>query len=247
MYRPSLLPCLLSCVLLALLPSARAGILEDRKIEDAIDSSYVFSQLLTDRSMVLIHVRHGAVELRGQVADERERRLLTYAIAAIPDVKQVENLLFVDSAGKRDSSRWRAQRIRAELLTQADVDVRATRITYSGERWEFTGTVANPAQVSLVAARVAALSAADPLHVNLELAAPGAAPVIDDASIVAMVRIALERLVGETMPLPEVSCVNGVVLIRGSLSDRRNLDEAARLAAAIRGVKSVDNRMAAAN
>lgn len=232
--------CFLAIVTAA--PLASAGILEDRGIEDAIASSFVFQHVLTDRSMVQIYVRGGAVELRGQTADESERALLASTIAAIPHVASVENHLFVDSAGKRDSRRWRALHIRTELMAQADLDLRATRIVYSGQRWEITGTVPSAEQRDLATERIAALSAAEPLHVNLQIAAPEPPAPMDDASITGLVRRALDRLAAPLAQSLEVSCTGGAVLIRGPLANVADPAEVARLAKAIRGVKSVDYR-----
>lgn len=236
----SLLTFVLASAMAALAAEAKAGILEDRGIEDAIASSFVFQHVLTDRSMVQLYVRGGAVELRGQTADETERALLGYTIAAIPHVVSVDNNLFVDSAGKRDSRRWRALRIRTELMAQADLDLRATRIAYSGQRWEIAGSVPSEAQRELATARIAALAISEPLHVNLQVAAPAPEAPMDDASVIGLVRSALDRLAAPRAESLNVSCVGGVVLIRGPLASKSELPEFTRLAAAIRGVKSVE-------
>lgn len=242
-----LLTCLLAGAIIAFAPRSPAGILEDRGIEDAIASSFVFQHVLTDRSMVQIYVRGGAVELRGQTADETERALLVDTIAAIPRVASVQNHLFVDSAGKRDSRRWRALHLRMELMAQADLDLRATRIVYSGQRWEITGSVPSETQRDLAVARIAALSASEPLHVNLQIVAAEPMAPMDDASIIGLVRSALDRLPAPQTQSLEVSCVDGAVIIRGPLARSAQLPEFTRVATAIRGVKSVEWKPLATN
>lgn len=227
-----------SCLVSAL----RAGILEDRAIEDAMEASYVFQHVLTDRSMVQVYIRQGAAELRGQAADERERALLGYTVGAIKNVTTVQNLLFVDSADKRANGRWRALRVRAQLLTRGDVDLRRTRVNYAADHWQIAGTVADEAERARVLQGIATIASPEPVRVSLEFAPSGAPTAIDDPSIAAMVRCALEALPAMPAPL-EITSEAGAVVIRGSVRSPAGFDDISRVAAGIRGVKSVENRM----
>jgi osmotically-inducible protein OsmY len=223
---------------------ARAGILEDRAIEDVMESSYVFQHVLTDRSMVQVYVRSGMVELRGQVADERERQLVADLIAALPNVRGVDNQLFLDSANKRTDSRWRAQRIRAHLVTRASFDATRTRIGFEDGAWEITGEVTDEAQRDELTRTVRTLIGGENVRVNLRLVAPSSkVRPVDDPSIVAIVRGALQEFLAAGSERPAVESNQGAVILRGNCRSDIIRVEFARLAAQVRGVRSVDNQL----
>ncbi|MBI5423578.1 MAG: BON domain-containing protein [Opitutae bacterium] len=222
-----------------------AGILEDRGIEDAINRSIVFREVLIDRSMVQLYVRYGLVEMRGQVADERERDLLTYFVTALPDVKQVDNRLFVDSPDRRATERWRAIRLRSLLTMQAGIDVSRTEIAFAGGRWQLVGEVHDDAARALIAQRLHEIAPQETLATALILstAAPTKSVRVDDASIGAIVRSTLESASGLVISDPQVRSQNGMVLILGTVPTAADKARASQLAAAARGVVSVENRL----
>lgn len=233
---------------LALVPSlpARAGILEDRGIEDAIASSFVFRQMLIDPSMVVLYVRSGKVELRGQVSDERERDLLTFIIAALPNVASVDNQLFVDSATRRSGERWQVFRQRAMLLMEGDLELERTRVEFTGGRWVLGGEVSNSAQLALVEQRSQALFPDQPLPFALRVTpSVQAVPTIDDASVAAIVRSRLERAPGVQLQNARVTCRQGVVLLYGTVASPTQIEVALQLARTSRGVRSIDNQLRA--
>ncbi len=236
---------LASLALISLLP-ARAGILEDRGIEDAIAGSFVFRQMLIDPSMVIIYVRSGKVELRGQVSDERERDLLTFIIAALPNVGAVDNQLFVDSATRRTGERWEVFRQRAILLMEGDLDLERTRIEFSGGRWSLGGEVSSEAQLALVRQRADALFPNSPLPLSLRAApAVQAVPTLDDASIAAIVRSRLERTPGIQLQNARITSRQGVVQLYGTVASPGQIEIALRLARSSRGVRDIDNQLRA--
>lgn len=232
--------------LVTLTSTLRAGVLEDRGIEDAIDSSFVFRELLIDRTMVQIYVRYGVVELRGQVVDERERDLLTYFISALPEVTQVDNRLFVDSDNRRDSTRWRALRLRAQLIMLARVEARPSRVEVRGERWQLVSEFHDEASRQAFAASAHEL--APDVQLVLTLSDPHLTPLapfkMDDPSIAAMVRSALSPSSTLTIIEPQVSCTKGKVTLKGYVRTPAEQTLALQLATASRGVLAVDNRLA---
>lgn len=237
--------CLALLTFSAALPPLRAGILEDRGIEDAINRSVVFREVLIDRSMVQLYVRYGLVELRGQVADERERDLLTYFVTALPDVKQVDNRLFVDSVGRRDNERWRAIRLRSQLAMQTGIDVSHTQIAFAGNRWQLVGEVADDAARALIAQRLRELSPDNPLPTALIVSREATAKPqpVDDPSIAAIARGALESAAGLVISDPQISAHNGKVVLQGTVASEADKVRATQLATATRGVISVVNEL----
>lgn len=240
--------CFVTLLLLtAALPPARAGILEDRGIEEAIKRSVIFREVLIDRSMVQLYVRYGLVEMRGQVADERERDLLTYFVRALPEVKQVDNRLFVDSAGRRNTDRWRAIRQRSLLTMQAGIDVSRTEITFASGRWRLVGEIADNATLVVLTQRLHELTPTDPLAVAVTVSSAPAAKKspVDDASIAALVRSALESSPDLVISDPQVSCRHGTVVLHGSVRSAAEKERAAKLASLSRGVVAVVSELTA--
>lgn len=233
-------------VLTAALSPVRAGILEDRGIEDAIKRSVVFREVLIDRSMVQLYVRYGIVEMRGQVADERERDLLTYFISALPEVKQVDNRLFVDSTERRSSERWRAIRLRSLLAMQAGIDVSRTQVAFADGHWQLTGEVPDNATRTAIAQHLRELTPEEPLPVALNISSDqtGKKFPIDDASIAAIARSTLERTPNLVITEAQVSCFRGTVLLRGSVRTASDKERATRTASASRGVVTVVSELA---
>jgi osmotically-inducible protein OsmY len=233
---------------LALVPTlpVRAGILEDRGIEDAIAGSFVFRQMLIDPSMVILYVRSGKVELRGQVSDERERDLLTFIIAALPNVGAVDNQLFVDSATRRTGERWEVFRQRAVLLMEGDLELERTRVEFSGGRWSLGGEVSSEAQIALVQQRAATLFPNTPLPLTLRVAPTvQGVPTLDDASIAAIVRSRLERTPGIQLQNARITSSQGVVLLYGTVASAAQIEVSLRLARSSRGVRGIDNQLRA--
>lgn len=232
--------------LVSVTPTIHAGVLEDRGIEDAIARSFVFRELLVDRTMVRCYVRYGVVELRGQVADERERDLLSYFIAALPEVKQVDNRLFVDSDTRRESPRWHALRLRSQLLMLGRVDASQTRVEVISERWQLVGEFADESRRQDFTRCAQTLAPSVPLSLTLggSAAAPVAPTKMDDPSIVAIVRSALESSSALTLTESGITCTQGKVTLRGYVRSATEQQLAQQLATASRGVAAVENRLA---
>lgn len=235
----------LFCALLALSSvSAPAGILEDRAIEDAIQSSFVFRELLADPTMVQIYVRYGAVEVRGQVADEHEHLLVGDLIAALPHVRTVDNRLFVDSAHRRSTYLWLGGRIRAHLLMQASVEVEKLTIRVSTETIQFGGRVRDAAQSDLIATLIGNFSSGRMLRNQLEIS-PDLRPrrAIDDASVTALAWGALRTMPTLQLSPRAITSEGGHVSIVGIGAAPGDLVEVASRLSALRGVQRITNQV----
>jgi osmotically-inducible protein OsmY len=221
-----------------------AGILEDRAIEDAIESSYVFRSVLTDRTMVQLYVRQGAIEMRGQAADERERALIERTLINIPNVVRVDNQLFVDSAGRRDHFRWRAARLLAVLRVQKDLDVALVELEAHDGTLDLIGTTTNTAQRERIEARVRALAPSERVTNRLRIDPALTKPVlVDDASIIAMVHSAIEGLPGDKDATLRVASRAGEVVIDGAAASAHAMAVITQCAESVRGVRVVHNRL----
>lgn len=238
------LPALLSLLLALTSASAPAGILEDRAIEDAIQSSFVFRELLADPVMVQIYVRYGAVEVRGQVANEREHLLVGDLIAALPNVLKVDNRLFVDSAHRRTTYLWLAASIRAHLHMQAAVEVENLTVRVTSNAIQFGGRVRDAAQSDLIAARIAAFSPGRSLHNQLEIF-PSLGPprALDDPSVIALAWGALRSLPTVQLSPRAITSTGGHVTLVGIASTPGDLVEVSRRLTALRGVRKLTNQV----
>ncbi len=244
LHKSSLFPAVAFAVALIAPQIARAGILEDRAIEDAIEASYVFRSVLTDRSMVHLYVRQGAIEVRGQAADERERSLLERTLVNIPNVVRVDNQLFVDSAGRRDHFRWRAARVLAALRVQKDLNTSRVELEAHDGTLDLIGVTTDAAQSGRIEARVRALAPAERITNRLRTeAAPTHSPLIDDASIVAMVHSAIDALPWEKDPTLRVTSRAGEVVIDGAPATASAVLAMTQCAESIRGVRGVKNQL----
>lgn len=241
---PSRLPALLSALLAFTSLNAPAGILEDRAIEDAIQSSFVFRELLADATMVQIYVRYGAVEIRGQVADEHEHLLVGDLIAALPHVRTVDNRLFVDSADRRTTYFWLSGRVRDHLLRQAAIEVEDLTIRVSTETIQVGGRVRDAAQSDLIAAEIGRFATGRTLRNQLELAS-GLRPrrVIDDASVVALSWGALRGVPTLQLSPRAITSEGGHVRVVGIATAPGDLVEVARRLGALRGVQRITNHV----
>lgn len=224
----------------------RAGILEDRAIEDAVEASYVFRSVLTDRTMVHLYVRQGAIEVRGQAADERERALLERTLVNIPNVVRVDNQLFVDSAGRREHFRWRAARLLAALRVEKNLDASLVELEAHDGTLDLIGATTDAAQSERIEARVRALAPAERITNRLRLESATTKPAhIDDASIVAMIHSAIDALPAEKDPTLRVTSRAGEVVINGAPATANAVQAITQCAESIRGVRLVRNQLAA--
>lgn len=247
MHPSKLLPLL--CGFLFLFTPARSGILEDRAIEDAIQASFVFRELLSDPVMVQVYVRYGAVELRGQVADEREHLLVGDLIAALPDVRTVDNRLFVDSAHRRTSDRWIAARLRALLLVQNELELGELAVQVRSGEVALTGRIRNEAQSALAEAQVRHFAPDRTVRNGLVVAAdlPQRNRSLDDASIVALAWDSLRGIPTLQLSAKAIKSESGHVTVDGIAGTPGALAEIDRRLSTLRGVRSSANRVLVRN
>lgn len=227
-------------VLLFLFTTTRAGILEDRDIEDAVQSSFVFRELIADRTMLRIFVRNGAVEVRGQVADERERHLVGDLVTALPDVRSVDNRLFVDSAYRRTSDRWLAARLRALLLMPSAVEAGVIEAQVNSGNILLSGQVRTEDQKRLAENLVRELVPGRNIDNQLEIVPelPLERRVLDDASVVALAWSSLHSIPERPRGRLIIRSDSGHVTVEGQVDDKDSLAEIDRRISGLRGVRS---------
>jgi osmotically-inducible protein OsmY len=243
---PSQLSAIIACLALLLaVPGARAGVLEDRAIEDLVRRSFVLRRVVSDPAMVQVFVSRGVIELRGQVAHEEERQLVGEALSRIAGVVRVDNRLFVDSAGRRTTVSWKADRLRSHLMARGDIVLTQLVVRTRQDTIELSGPVRTAAEREAIGAIASAFAEPFAVH-NLLVVDPGtveAPAAVDDASIGALVHEAVSSLAAAQVLARDVASVAGRITLDGTVGRTEDLALAERRAAGVRGVRSVENRL----
>ncbi len=236
----------LACLALLLaVPGVRAGVLEDRAIEDLVRQSFVLRRVVSDPAMVQVFVSRGVIELRGQVAHEEERQLVGEALSRIAGVARVDNRLFVDSAGRRTTVSWKADRLRSHFMARGDIALTPLVVRTREDTIELSGPVRTAAEREAIGAIATAF--AEPFAVrNLLVVEAGAVDTpaaVDDASVAALVHEAVTGLATAQVRARDVASIAGRITLDGTVGRTEDLALAERRAAGVRGVRSVENRL----
>jgi osmotically-inducible protein OsmY len=239
-------PAALACLTLLLAgPGLRAGVLEDRAIEDLVRQSFVLRRVVSDPAMVQVFVSRGVIELRGQVAHEEERQLVGDALSRIAGVVRVDNRLFVDSAGRRTTVGWKADRLRSHLMARGDIALTPLAVRTREDAIELSGPVRTAAEREAIGAIATAFAAPFAAR-NLLAVDPEAVDTpatVDDASIGALVHEAVSGLAAAQIRARDITSVAGKVTLEGTVGRAADVASAERLAAGVRGVRTVENRL----
>jgi osmotically-inducible protein OsmY len=218
----------------------------DRKIEDAAKASYNYRTVLEDH--VKIKASDGVVTLTGTVMDEDDRDLAEDTVENLPGVVRVDNQIVIKSTVPEHSDAWIALKIRSRLLVKAHVSFATTKVDVKDGVVTLTGTAENAAQKDLTEAYVKDIDHVKSVRNELVVQAPPAggntmSDAIDDASITSQVKYELLRHRSTSALKTKVVTNDGVVTITGEAASDAEKSLVSKLAADIRGVKSVDNNM----
>jgi osmotically-inducible protein OsmY len=230
---------------LALLASADT----DRKIEDTAKSSYNYQTVLDDN--VKVKAKDGVVTLTGTVQDKDDKALAADTVENIPGVTSVKNEIAIKSTVAEHSDAWMALKIRSRLLVKGNVSATSTSVAVKDGNATLTGTADNLAQKELTEAYAKDIegvkSVKNDIVVNEKPAAAKdpstVGEKIDDASITSQVKFALLSHKSTSALKTKVTTKDGVVRVTGDASSDAERSLVTKLAAAVRGAKSVTNDM----
>lgn len=218
----------------------------DRKIEQAVASSYHYRTLLEDR--VIVKVLDGVATLTGTVHDKDDKALAADTVENVRGVKGVKNELTIVSTHAERTDPWIAAKIRTQLLVKAGVSATTTTIAVKEGVVTLGGTATTRLQRELTetyAGEIAGVKGiANTIVVN-DVSVPGETTRdhIDDASITTQVKYALLRHHGTSALKTQVSTNAGRIVIAGGAGSAAEKALVTKLAHAVRGVKSVRNAM----
>ncbi len=221
----------------------------DLKIEDAAKASYNFRVVLEDR--VTAKAANGVVTLTGTVLDGADKDLAAGTVENLPSVVSVTNQIKVEPSFPEHSDGWMAFKIRGLLLVRANVSAINTKVVVTDGNVILTGTADNLAQKELTEAYAKDIDGVKTVKNDITVTdKPAAAPVgetMDDASITTQVKYALLTHKSTSTFKTTVVTTNGVVRITGDADSAAQKTLVAKLAADVRGVKSVTNDLTVKN
>lgn len=219
----------------------------DRKIEEAARASYNYRTVLEDH--VTVRANDGVVTLTGAVLDKDDRVLAENTVESLPGVVAVKNEITVDSKYPEHSDSWMAFKIRSRLLMKANVSSADTKVVAKDGMVTLTGTADSLAQKELTAVYAREIDGVRTVDNQIEVKPRVANTLtvgekIDDASITSQVKYALLAHKSTSALKTKVTTTDGVVVISGDAANDAEKALVSKLAADVRGVKSVSNTMA---
>jgi osmotically-inducible protein OsmY len=239
-------------VLLALIasPLALLASSSDSKIEDAAKASYNFRTVLDNN--VKVKSDDGVVTLTGTVQDKDDKALAADTVEGLPGVVRVNNQINVAPSYPERSDAWMALKIRSRLLVKANVSATSTKVAVNDGVVTLSGPVDSVAQKELTAAYAKDIDGVKSVTNDLTvLNEPSTNPTmgekIDDASITSQVKYALLTHKSTSALKTKVTTTDGVVRVTGDAATGAEKDLVTKLAADVRGTKSVTNDMTVKN
>lgn len=218
----------------------------DRTIENAAKASYNYRTVLGDN--VKVKADDGVVTLTGTVQGRDEKTLAQDTVENLPGVTRVKNEIAIKSEYPDRSDAWIASRIRSALLVKGHVSARNTTVNVQAGMVTLSGTAANETQRELtgfIARDIeGVMSIKNDIVVTAGLPSGEAlGETIDDASVTALVKLALRADATANAMNPMVATMAGTVRLTGEASTEAHKTHVTKLVSSVRGTKSVSNEM----
>jgi len=220
----------------------------DRRIESAFNQSYAYQTYLKNDAIKTVS-QNGVVTLTGQVDEASHKDLAQETVANLPGVHRVDNRLRVKLEGTEKSDAWIRAKVRSVLAlhrtvsgSRTEVDIKDGVITLRGlatseAQKELASEYAEDVQGVLRVTNVMVVAKA-PSRPDKPVGA-----TIDDASITAQVKVALQSHRSTSALRTKVETTDGVVTVSGLAANAAEKALVSKLATDISGVKRVVNHM----
>lgn len=221
----------------------------DSRIESTFQKTYVYRTYLKDDSITTV-AKDGIVTLTGTVADEPHKRLAQDTIETLPGVTRVENQLVTKAevvAEKADV--WIARKLKWTLLFHRNVSYGATTIDVKDGVVTLNGKAASTAQKDLTSEYAKDIDGVKNVKNEMTVATVPEPPVrtmaekIDDASVVAQVKMVLATHRATSAVKTAVEARDGVVSLTGIAANGAEKDLVTKLVIDVHGVIEVKNMM----
>jgi len=229
----------------------------DSAIEASAKQTYVFKSYLKGDD-VKVKAKDGVVTLTGTVSEDSKKALAAETVAALPDVKKVENKLEVKGDRPAEKSDlWLKTKVKTTLLfhrsvsVATEVDVKDGVVTLRGEaasqaEKELTTEYAKDIEgVKDVNNEMTVAKAAKKATVGdkMEAKLDKAGDVVDDASVTALAKMTLLGHRSTSALHTSVKTKDGVVTLTGKAANDAEKALATKLVSDVNGVRSVNNDM----
>ncbi len=221
----------------------------DDQIESSFKNSYVYRNYLKDDS-ITIKSTAGVVQLSGQVADEHHNSLAEETAEEITGVQRVNNQLVVINKHPSESQDvWIAMKIKSSLLFHRSVSALRTHVDVNQGVVTLTGTANSQAEKELASAYTKDIDGVKSVINEMMVDEKSQKDQrdldekVDDASIVAQVKMTLLFHSSTSATGTKVQSKDGVVTLKGKAKNQAEKDLVSKLVGDIRGVRSVNNEM----
>jgi hyperosmotically inducible protein len=225
----------------------------DSRIEASAKKSYVYKTYLKDDA-IKTESKDGVVTLTGSVAEESHKSLAQETVANLPGVKSVDNQLVLKSESPAENSDgWVVMKVKTALLFHRNVNAFTTGVEVKDGIVTLKGEAASQAQKDLAGEYAKDVGGVKGVKNEMTLAEPAddsgqnLGEMIDDASIIAQVKVALLSYHSTSAVNTKVAVSEGIVTISGIAKNSAEKVLVSKLVNDINGVKSVINNMTIAD
>lgn len=219
----------------------------DQQIKKATEMTYNYRTVLQDQ--VKVEVENGVVELTGTVPEESLKTLAEDTARSISGVTEVNNRIKVDPPPPEHSDAWIALKVRTSLLVHGNVSLAETDVAVKDGVVTLSGVADSVAQKELTESYARSIEGVDSIINRIVVREMPAekkrtmGEIIDDASITARVKYELLAHRSTSALSTNVTTKDGLVTIEGEAENAAEKALVTRLAEAVDGVKSVNNKM----
>lgn len=242
---------ILGAVVVLLLTGSLFASETDRRIESAVQKSYVFQNYLKDDN-IEVHAKNGIVTLTGTVSNEDHKIMAEDTVSDLPGVKGVDNQLQVKGEVlEKNSDAWIRTRINMILRLHSNLDADNTQVEVKDGVVTLRGEADSEAQKALtteyakdvegvkdVNNEMTVIKEPKPKHRHRTVG-----EFIDDSSIKAQVKSALLFHHGTSPFRARVSVKKGVVTVTGTAKNEAEKELVTKRIEDIHGVKKINNLM----
>ena len=233
--------------LLALSIPVLASQMDDR-IESTARKSYVFKTFLQNDD-IKIESNDGNVTLTGIVADNFNKSLAQETVAGLPGVKSVDNRLEVkNEPPTANSDAWLRDKVKSTLMFHRSVSASTTEVNVKDGIVTLRGDAATEAQRDLTTEYAKDVEGVKGVNNEMTVSKTSKSKrtvgeAIDDASIIAQVKMTLLSHRSTSALNTKVKTNNGVVTLGGKAKNAAEKELATKFVNDVKGVKSVNNQM----
>ena len=224
----------------------------DEKIESSFKKTYVYETYLKNEA-VKAEAKDGVVTLTGTVSEESLKALAQETAASLPGVARVDNQLATKAeAAAENADTWAARKVKLALLLHRNVNATKTVVEVKDGVVTLTGEASNTAQKDLTTEYAKDIEGVKEVKNEMTVAAtPEPAErtegtKLDDASITAQVRMALQTHRSTSSLKTKVETRDGEVTLTGIAQNAAEKSLVTKLVTDIQGVTGVKNEMTVA-